>query len=125
MPPPLRRTVFGVIAHAPSPLVVSTSTWWPGSVVADWYAGAATGSLPAAGRRWAIATGAVYGPDFDETELAIINFAVTAGTARVTLVFDDGTTATRDVVLPAVAHTTIDVSATFPEAAWRSPCAGR
>jgi hypothetical protein len=116
----LREARFGIIAHASAPVVISETTWWPGGSAADWYEGASAGAVPAPGRRWAIAAGELYGTGNSESEIAIMNVSAFAGSARVTLVFDDGTSVTRDFALPAVSHTLIDVAQAFPEAAWKA-----
>ena len=114
----LADTTFGVIGSAPTPFVMTGSTFWPGSS-ADWYEGAATVAATAAGTRWAIAGGEVGGSANSETEIAVTNVTPRPGTLRVRLVFDDGTSAVKDLALAALTRLTIAVAETFPEAAWK------
>jgi hypothetical protein len=114
----LADTTFGVIGSAATPFVMTGSMFWPGSS-ADWYEGAAAAAATEAGVRWAIAGGEVGGAANSETEIAVMNVSPRAGTVRVHLVFDDGSSSTRDLALEALTRLTIAVAETFPEAAWK------
>ena len=59
--------------------------------------GAQLAGATTTGTRWALAEGEVGGPSGLETYVLIANTSATAGSAKVTLHFEDGTTAERDV----------------------------
>ena len=63
-----------------------------------------------------MAEGFVGGPKQAETYLLVANTAATAGIARVTLYFENGSGATRDVPLAPESRTSLAVSSLFPEA---------
>ena len=68
--------------------------------------------------RWALAEGEVGGPAGAETYILIANTSASPGTARVTLYFEDGTTAERTYHAAAdAAAPTCSVSPDFPAAA--------
>jgi hypothetical protein len=59
----------------------------------------------------------VGGDQNAETYILIANTSATAGTARVTLYFEDGTSVQRDVALLPRSRRNVGVSTDFPEAA--------
>ncbi len=69
------------------------------------------------GRAWALAEGEVGGPQNAETFVLIANTSSTAGSARVTLYFEDGPPVERTVSVLPNSRTTVNVSADFPAAA--------
>jgi photosystem II stability/assembly factor-like uncharacterized protein len=118
--PLLGNTPFSAVVGSiqGGPTVVSRIIWWPGSQ-ADWYEGHASLAAPTTGTAWAVADGEVGKPDGAETYLLIANASAFSGSARVTLYFEDGTSAQRTVGLSAASRTTINVGTQFPEAAWK------
>ena len=118
--PALAATHFGVIAVASHPVVMNGTTSWPGTTPATWYAGATTAATPLVGTRWAIAGVEVGGVRNSETELAVTNVSPAAGTLRVQLVFDDGSSVVREMTLPALTHVVVDVGLMFPESLSKS-----
>ena len=62
-----------------------------------WYEAHNSPGATSTGTRWALAEGEVGGADGDETYILIANTSAFAGTARVTLLFEDGTSAQRSV----------------------------
>ena len=71
--------------------------WWPGSS-ATWHEAHVSLGATTAGRVWAVAEGQVGGATRDEdTYLLVANVSDVAGQAEVTLYFEDGTSAVRDV----------------------------
>ncbi len=65
---------------------------------------------------WGIAEGEVGGPGNTDTFLAISNRSTSAATARITLLFEDGTTAERVVDVPAGGRAPVSIAQEFPAA---------
>ena len=99
-------------------VVIERAMWWWGDI-ADWYEGHNSAGATASGEKWGLAAGEVGGPTGLETYILIANTSNTAGTARVTLTFEDGAQATRDFVLPANSRSNVAVATDFPAAANR------
>jgi hypothetical protein len=116
----LVNTSFSAIVHSvnPVPVVVDRSMWWPGSAT-DWYEAAGSGGSVVSGTKWALASGMVGGSDNNETDVVITNVQAAAGSARVTLVFDDGTSASQVFALQPYSRTAVPIGDRFPAAAWR------
>jgi uncharacterized repeat protein (TIGR01451 family) len=112
----LTATSVAMAISSSQPIVAERAMWWP---VGVWYEAHVVLGATATGTRWALAGGALGGASGDSTYALIANQAATAGQARVTLVFDDGTRVTRILSLPPTSRTTVDVATVFPEAAGR------
>ncbi|MFN8060966.1 MAG: hypothetical protein U0Q12_17545 [Vicinamibacterales bacterium] len=99
------------------PVIVERSMWWPGSS-ATWSEAHNAAGSPSAGVRWAVADGEVGGPPMStETYLLVANTSATAGAAKVTLVYEDGTAASvRTFPLLASSRLNVNVKVDFPEA---------
>jgi hypothetical protein len=95
------------------PIIVERSMWWPQP---NWYEAHNAPGTTVTGTKWALAEGFVGGPKQAETYLLVANTAATAGIARVTLYFENGSGATRDVPLAPESRTSLAVSSLFPEA---------
>lgn len=91
------------------------SMWWPGSPAGRWHGSHGTVGATRTSARWALAEGEVGGPARVRTYLFVANTSQTVGKARVTLLFEDGSNATRTYDLPAHSHTGISVARDFPE----------
>ena len=87
------------------PVIVERAMWWPGTA-ATWYE---AHNSPADGE--------VGGPSAIETYILIANVSSTPGTAKVTLLFDDGSTSTIYVALPANSRNNVSVRDDFPQVA--------
>jgi type 1 glutamine amidotransferase len=103
------------------PIVVERTMWWPGPLVSSqiWTEAHNSAGATTTGTRWALAEGEVGGPDGAETYVLVANTASRAGRARVTLYFEDGTSAMTETPLAANSRTTVGVRATFPVASNR------
>ncbi|MBL8140329.1 MAG: hypothetical protein JNM38_04440 [Acidobacteria bacterium] len=97
------------------PVVIERSMWWWGDIT-GWYEGHNSAGATLTGEKWGIAAGEVGGATLLETYILIANTSPTAGSARVTLTFDDGTQATKDFALPANSRSGVAVGIDFPEA---------
>ena len=100
------------------PVLVERAMWWPANAPA-WYEAHASAGATATGISWATADGEVGGAAGSETFLLIANTASYAGSARVTLVFEDGGSASRTVALLPSSRRTVVVGTEFSEAAGR------
>jgi uncharacterized delta-60 repeat protein len=111
----LASVAVSVIAESTNavPVVVERVMWWPQG---HWYESSVSAGVTSTGTTWAFAEGEQGGPSNSQTYIAIANTdPINAGTATVTLLFEDGTTAVQTVPLPAARRTTVDAGA-FPEA---------
>jgi hypothetical protein len=103
------------------PIIAERAMWWPSpSLTADYWIEAhnSPGATTTA-TRWALAEGEVGGPQGAETYILIANTSAFAGSARVTLFFEDGTSTSQTYALLPRSRTTVGVSAQFPAAAGR------
>jgi hypothetical protein len=99
------------------PIIVERTMWWPGTA-ATWQEAHNSPGATTTGTKWALAEGEVGGAVQSETYILIANTSATAGAAKVTLLFEDGTApAERVVPLAANSRTNVAVAADFPEAA--------
>lgn len=99
-------------------IIVERAMWWPGSSP-TWHEAHNSPGATTTGTRWALADGELGGPTAVETYILIANTSSTAGTARVTLHFEDGATASRDYPLDPNSRFNVAVAVEFPEAAGR------
>lgn len=100
------------------PIVAERAMWWPGPTSATWSEAHNSAGSTATSPRWALADGEV-GADgaHTDTYVLIANTSATAGQARVTLLFEDGTAAvSRTYALPARSRTNVDVRSQFTSA---------
>ncbi len=100
------------------PLIVERSMWWPGNA-ATWHEGHNSAGATASGTRWALAEGHLGGSTDFSTYLLIANTSTRSGQARVTLYFEDGTTADRSFPLAPTSRFNVDVFTEFPIARGR------
>ena len=100
------------------PIVVERAMWWP-APGNNWQEAHNSPGEIVTGTRWAMAEGESGGPNGIQTYLLIANTSTFAGTARVMLVFEDGTTAEKLFSLPASSRTNVSVDVEFPAAAGR------
>jgi hypothetical protein len=100
------------------PVLVERAMWWPANAPA-WYEAHASAGATATGIAWATADGEAGGPTGAETYLLIANTASYAGSARVTVVFEDGGTATRTYALLPSSRRNVAIGGEFPDAAGR------
>jgi len=75
------------------PVVVERALWWPGTPD-TWYEAHASAGSERTSTRWLLAEGESGGAQKTETYVLVANASPVNGTVRVTLLFEDGTTAT-------------------------------
>jgi hypothetical protein len=98
------------------PVIVERTMWWPQPA---WYEAHNSPGATATGTRWALAEGEVGGADGTQTYILIANTGAAAGQVRVTLFFEDGTTAVRTFTVAASSRFNVGVASEFAEAANR------
>ena len=92
--------------------------WWPGPTSATWHEAHNSPGETSTGTRWAFAEGELGGARDIETYVLIANTSPFGGTARVTMMFEDGTPSiTRDFSLLPSSRSNVVPAADFPEAA--------
>ena len=96
-------------------IVVERAMWWPTDAT-HWFEGHNSAGTTATGTRWALAEGEVGGANATETYVLIANTSPFAGSATVTLLFEDGTTAARAFDLKANSRLNVNVGVEFAAA---------
>jgi ligand-binding sensor domain-containing protein len=100
------------------PVIVERAMWWPGPTSATWAEAHNSAGLTETGRTWVLAEGEAGGSRGVETYILIANRGE-VDTARVTLLYEDGTTAAKDVPLPGHSRTNVATASDFPGAVGR------
>ena len=97
------------------PIVAERAMWWPGPAYApQWYEAHNSPGATATGTRWALAEGESGGATGVETYVLIANTSSTPGEARVTLLFEDGTTTAQTFPLLPNSRFNVALSPMFP-----------
>jgi Beta-propeller repeat len=100
------------------PIVVERAMWWPAGP-AGWHEAHNSPGEITTGTRWGLAEGESGGPSGKQTYILIANTSAFAGNARVTLLFEDGTTSEQTFTLQANSRTNVNVEVEFPVSANR------
>jgi hypothetical protein len=118
---PLDNVAVSSDIQSDVPIVVERTMWWPSPALTPNYWTEAHNSPGATqtGSRWALAEGEVGGSQGAETYFLVANTSASAGTARVTLYFEDGSAAEKTVALLPRSRNSVSVSGEFPAAAGR------
>jgi hypothetical protein len=95
------------------PIIVERAMWWPQP---SWYEAHNEPGTTVTGTRWALAGGEVGGASGLQTYVLVANTSATAGQARVSIYFEDGTSAQSTVDLLASSRTNVSIAETFPGA---------
>jgi hypothetical protein len=114
--PLLQSATFSTVANSTNGvgILVERSMWWPANNPGGWYEAHNSPGETTTGTKWAMAEGETGGSLNKQTYILIANTSTIPGTARLTLLYEDGTTATTDVGLPASGRVTVNVGATIP-----------
>ncbi len=99
------------------PIIVERAMWWAGGD--QWYEGHNSPGTTRTAKKWALAEGEVGGARNLQTYILIANTSNYAGSARVTLYFEDGTTAADTFSLNPNSRFNVDVGTFFPGAVGR------
>jgi hypothetical protein len=92
------------------PIIVERSMWWPSGA---WIEAHNSPGATTTGPRWAIAEGEAGGAAGTQTYVLLANTSAFAGTARVTVIYEDGNTAEEMFTLPPSSRTNVDVAGRF------------
>lgn len=116
--PALNSAAFSTVVNSANnvPIIVERAMWWP----ADgngWYEAHNSPGETTTGVRWAMGEGESGGPRNTQTYILIANTSGFAGSARVTLLFEDGSTAEKLFDLAPNSRTNVDTGAHFTAAA--------
>ena len=98
------------------PIVVERTMWWADG---DWFEAHNSPGATTTGTRWLLAEGEVGGGLNQSTYILLANTSTYVGSARVTLLFEDGTTAARTFTLTPTSRYNVNVGEYFAEAANR------
>jgi hypothetical protein len=122
--PGLGSTSVSTQVHSTNgvPIIVERAMWWPGPGTGTWREGHASHGATAAGTAWAVADGEQGGDRNADTYLLVANTSASNGRVRVTLLFEDGTTAAQEVEVTGHSRTTVWTGGTEVTAA--SPFGG-
>jgi hypothetical protein len=116
---PLDNVAVSSSVTASVPIIVERTMWWPSPAMTSnyWTEAHNSAGTTTTGTRWALAEGEAGGPLSAETFVLLANTSAFAGQARITLYFEDGTSAARTLTIGAHSRTTVSVSTQFAEAA--------
>ena len=76
------------------PIIVERAMWWPQP---NWYEAHNAPGTTVTGTRWALAGGEVGGPTGRQTFVLVANTSTFAGQARVSVYYEDGTSASSTI----------------------------
>jgi hypothetical protein len=93
------------------PIIVERAMWWPQP---NWYEAHNAPGTTVTGTRWALAGGEVGGSTARQTFVLVANTSAAAGQARVTVYYEDGTSAQSTINLLASSRTNVSIGETFP-----------
>jgi Putative binding domain, N-terminal len=115
---PLANVAVSTVITADQPVIVERAMWWPGPELGPnfWYEAHNSPGATATGTRWALAEGEVGGARALETYVLLANTSAFDGSARVTLLFEDGTRSERTYALRANSRTNVPVGSDFASA---------
>lgn len=95
------------------PILVERAMWWPGTS-ATWFEGHNSRGAIDTGEKWGVAHGEVGGPLGLETYVLVANTSSFDANVQVTVVFDDGTTASQSYAVGASSRFNVPMGAFFP-----------
>ena len=87
--------------------------WWPGNT---WYEAHNSPGSTVTGTKWALAEGEVGGSRGVDTYILLANTSPTTGTVKVTLLFENGTSAEQTFTVSGNSRFNVDVRTEFPAA---------
>lgn len=96
------------------PVIAERSMWWPGPTAPTWHEAHNSPGATASGTKWALAAGEVGGNASVQTYVLVANTSGYDGTAKVTLLYEDGGTAEKVFSLRANSRFNVSVADEFP-----------
>jgi subtilisin-like proprotein convertase family protein len=109
----LASAAMSMIVESTQGIVAERAMWWPDQI---WYEAHDAAGAIETGARWATAEGEDGGTANTQTYILIANTSVYAGSATVTLLFENGSQATKTFPLNATSRFNVNAGAEFPEA---------
>jgi hypothetical protein len=100
------------------PILVERAMWWPGDST-TWHEAHNSAGATATGPRWALADGEVGGPRATATYILLANTSATEASVRVTLLFEDGSSAERTFTVEGNSRFNVSVGDEFSGVAGR------
>ncbi len=97
------------------PVIVERALWWPFGY-GQWYEAHNSPGATSTGTRWALAEGEEGGTRGVDTYILLANTSAAPGTVKVTLLFEDGTTAVKEFGVAARSRFNVAVRTEFPAA---------
>lgn len=118
--PALADTAVSATLHVTNgvPIVAERAMWWPGNGT-TWFEAHNSPGATTTGKLWAVASAEDGGPANIETYVLVANTATFGATARVTVLFEDGTTVAREYAIAAHARFNVPLRTEFPTAVGR------
>ncbi|AMY08693.1 hypothetical protein LuPra_01897 [Luteitalea pratensis] len=116
--PALANTAVSTIIRSVNgvPIIVERAMWWPEG---GWYEAHNSPGATTTGTKWALAEGEVGGARGVDTYILLANTSTTDGQVKVTLLFEDGSSAERMFTVTARSRFNVDTRHEFPETANR------
>jgi hypothetical protein len=111
--PKLASAAVSMIVDSSIEVVAERAMWWPDQI---WYEAHDAAGATQTGTRWATAEGEEGGASHTQTYILIANTSAYAGSATVTLLFEDGTQATKTFPLNPTSRFNVSTGAEFAEA---------
>ena len=99
-------------------VIVERAMWWPGNYT-QWRESHGSAGSTRTGTMWGLAEGETGGPQQRTTFVLVGNTSTFAGGVRVTLLFEDGTSAERTYTLAARERLSVSVTTDFPQSEGR------
>jgi hypothetical protein len=114
--PGLASTAVSTVIDADQPIIVERAMWWPGNS-STWREAHNSPGATQTGTRWALAEGEAGQPGQLDTYILVANTSAFAGSARVTLIFEDGSpSVSQQFNVPANSRTNVLVGADIGDA---------
>jgi hypothetical protein len=107
---PLSTTITSTNAV---PILVERAMWWP-ATAPEWIEGHNSAGVVASGEKWGLADGENGGVHNTQTFVLIANTSATTASVRVTLIFEDGTTAVKTYTLLPNSRFNVHTPTEFP-----------
>lgn len=96
------------------PVIVERAMWWPGPTPATWFEAHNSAGATRTSTLWALAEGEEGGPREVSTYILIANLSSVPGSARVTIVFEDGSTTEKTFALAPRSRFNVEAGTEFP-----------
>jgi subtilisin family serine protease/streptogramin lyase len=117
----LANAAVSTTVTASHSVIVERAMWWPGPelTASYWYEAHNSAGATTTGTRWALAEGELGGLRSAETYILLANTSQESADVRVTLMFEDATTADKTFRVQPTSRFNVQVSSEFPAAAGR------